>query len=250
MRKLTWKILKQRLTQKLLHKPLNIRQSWEETPAEFTDDMYAFQNWFDTASSLENCILRAKNDWQYRFKSFKFFKEINHDAALEIGFGGGRLLAQAAKDFAYVYGVDIHQSFAMTQQFLQQQHVNNFTLVHRDQLSQLKDHSIDFVYSFIVFQHFDSIAEVNYYLDHINRLLKADGIAHIYYGKNKKEAIRETSAQNFELRDCSLFISPKIMKDIIKQKFELLLQEECLPKNLIDNSGESGQAMVIFKRRS
>ena len=74
---------------------------------------------------------KAASDWRHRFEIFPHFDGINKSAALEIGFGGGRLLTQAAKRFENVYGVDIHKNFAMTKKFLTVQGLDNAQLVRK-----------------------------------------------------------------------------------------------------------------------
>lgn len=242
-------ILAQRLVQKVLRRPLDIRQSWAETPQKF-ENLVEFLNWFDTTDSIENCLQKAQSDWEFRFHRSPYFASTPKGAALEIGFGGGRLLAQASKDFEQVFGVDIHENFGMTRKFLDLQNVQNATLIHRNNLHTLPDSSIDFVYSFIVFQHFDSMEEVAFYLGHINRLLTPQGVAHIYFGKSKTEDVQVTGSDNFHLRDCSLFISPAMMRQKIATDFDVLDIQETLPRDAITGAGESVQAAAIFKRKS
>jgi SAM-dependent methyltransferase len=205
-------------------------------------------NWFDATKSLEDTVSKASSDWVYRFQDFPHFAFLQKRAALEIGFGGGRLLSQASKHFQTVYGVDIHQNFSMTNKFLLSLDVSNAALFHRDEIDIIHNDSVDFIYSFIVFQHFDKIEEVDFYLDHIHRLLSSEGVAHIYFGKNKNDGIETTSDAEFLLRDCSLFINPKNMFERVSKRFQILASEEVLPRDPVTKTGESVQAMVLFKK--
>lgn len=242
------KALKARLLQKIFGKPLKVKKSWEYTPLDFKG-MVDFLNWFDATNSISGCLDKAALDWKYRFSSHSFFNKLGKKNALEIGFGGGRLLTQSAKDFSHVYGVDIHRNFPMTIKFLTSQGINNFSLYHRDDVNQIQSNSIDFIYSFIVFQHFDSLEEVDYYLTHIDRLLNKNGVAHIYFGKNKNEGVSVTSDKDFILRDCSLFINPETMRSRIKERFKIIKFEDSLPRDPVTMSGESVQAMIVFSKK-
>jgi ubiquinone/menaquinone biosynthesis C-methylase UbiE len=246
MKSLFINFLKIKLWKKYFGKPIKVKKSWEDTPKNI-DNMVKFLNWFDATDSVNNTVAQASMDWKHRFTSYSYFEKINKKNALEIGFGGGRLLAQSAKCFKHVYGIDIHRNFLMTNKFLTSQGIKNFSLLHRDDMNELTDNSIDFIYSFIVFQHFDSLNEVEFYLQNIKRLLNRRGIAHIYFGKNKNDGVEVTSDKEFILRDCSLFINPKIMRSMIEKQFEIIDFKDNLTKNLNTNSGESVQAMIVFK---
>jgi SAM-dependent methyltransferase len=229
-------------------RPLNIQKSWEETPSSF-QDMTSFLNWFDRASSVAEAVERGRLDWSHRFATGTYFDGIRKGTALEIGFGAGRLLVHAARDFERVIGIDIHSNFAMSERFIASQGIRNATLLHRDALLTVPDHSVDFVYSFIVFQHFDNAAEVDFYLSHILRLLAPGGIAQIYYGKKTGSGMAVTSPAQFQLRDCSLFIAPETMRDLVKQRFDVLDYRDTLARDPASGSGESVQAMVLFRPR-
>jgi SAM-dependent methyltransferase len=248
MSSLKLRILLHRLRRKLLGHKIEIRRSWQETPAQF-QDMVQFLNWFDATSSIEACVEKAQSDWKLRFRTTSGFEDLEHRKALEIGFGGGRLLAQAAQDFEFVYGVDIHDAFAMTDKFLRSQGHSNFALLERDEITTIEDETIDFVYSFIVFQHFDSADEVEYYLDHICRVLKPYGVAHIYYGRCSGDGHRVTSDEEFDLRDCSLFFAPTEMHDRLEPRFEIVDFANSLPRDPVSGEGVSAQARVVLRKR-
>ncbi|MEK9569981.1 MAG: class I SAM-dependent methyltransferase [Paracoccaceae bacterium] len=247
MDKLSFRIFKTRIMQKLFGRSLDVRKSWEETPKDYSN-MVDFLNWFDATKSVPETISKASSDWLYRFQNFPHFSHLPKRTALEIGFGGGRLLSQAAKCFETVYGVDIHQNFAMSKKFLSSLGVSNVALFCREEINRIPDESVDFVYSFIVFQHFDKIEEVDFYLNHIHRLLTPEGMAHIYFGKNKNEGIKTTPDAEFLLRDCSLFIHPRNMLERVSNRFQVLSFQDVLPRDPVANTGESVQAMILFKK--
>lgn len=247
--KLKLKIFWSRLLQRLFGRKVDVRASWADTPKDY-QDMVEFLDWFDRTDSIASTVERGAVDWKLRFAQSAAYADLSKDTALEIGFGGGRLLMHAARDFKQAIGVDIHANFAMTERFLAQQGVANHRLLHRDDFAKVPDASVDFVYSFIVFQHFDGMAEVDYYLSHIERVLRPRGIAHIYYGKHQGDGVALTDASDFRLRDCSLFISPATMRGIVSERFELLEYSDKLARDALNNSGESVQAMVLFRRKA
>ena len=196
---------------KLFRKPLPVRESWAGEPARM-ETMVEFLNWFDVTTSVEATVAKARSDWRSRITAFDGYTELKKQRSLEIGFGGGRLVAQAAKDFAEAVGVDIHEAFARTREFLALQDVQNARLIHRDELSTLPHESCDFIYSFIVFQHFDTLEEVDFYLDQCARLLAPGGRCHIFFGRSD-DGVRVVDAREFTKRACSLFIEPPLFRE-------------------------------------
>lgn len=194
MNSFTIKAIKARFLQKFLGKPLEIKKSWEDTPADF-HKMVDFLNWFDRTDSIEDCLKKAESDWKHRFASHAYFGSLPKNT------------------------------------------------------ETVPNSSIDLIYSFIVFQHFDKMSEVDFYLSHIERVLSNHGVAHIYFGKNPKDGVKTVSENDFRLRDCSLFISPEIMREKISQTFDILSWEDKLPRDPVTNSGESVQAMIVFRRK-
>ena len=226
-----------------------IKDTWVSMPTKF-NNMVAYLDWFDSTNSIEESVETGRNDWNFRFSKNQFFNQVTKGTALEIGFGGGRLLLHACKVFEHVTGVDIHDNFGMTAKFLNSQGCHNFSLINKNELNKLEDGSVDYIYSFIVFQHFEGIKEVIFYLEQIERLLSDKGLAHIYFGKTEKEGFEEVASSSFILRDCSLYINPERMKGLVTQKFEILESLSKVAKKPEDSSTISGQSSILFKKRS
>lgn len=93
-----------------------IEQVWKEEPAKF-DDMISFLSWFDITNSVDETVQKANRDWKERITNFEGFKNIRKEVCLEIGFGGGRLIVPANKDFETVIGIDIHSAFEKADEF-------------------------------------------------------------------------------------------------------------------------------------
>ena len=229
-------------------KPVEIKRSWVETPSEF-NDLTTFLNWFDRTESVQETQKRAQSDWTHKITAFAQYAQLPKERCLEIGFGGGRLLIEAGKDFQEVIGIDIHTAFDKTREYINLHHRTNITLLHRDDMASLKDSSIDFIYSFIVFQHFDTYEEVDFYLHHIQRLLSPMGCAHIFFAKNKAPGIRTTDPREFKKRKCSLFIDPSLFRNRVSQQFSIIDFQDSMKKHIDQphsEKNESEQARVVF----
>lgn len=99
--------------------------------------------------------------------------------ALEIGCGIGRVTEFFAADFAHITGLDI--SDKMVQDASERlAHIPNITFTATDGMHYpIEDQSIDFVFSYIVFQHMPSVEVVKENFKEIRRVLKDSGIAKI-----------------------------------------------------------------------
>ena len=96
--------------------------------------------------------------------------------ALEIGCGMGRILAPLSERIEKAFGVDISaEMIARARQGLAGRG-NVEVFVTRGRLDHLDDASLDFVYSFIVFQHIPTKKAVTLYLREAARVLKGNGV--------------------------------------------------------------------------
>lgn len=228
-----------------------ILNCWINKPETF-QNMFDFQKWFDSASSLDEVISKAKIDWEKRITNFDLFENMKKDNCLEIGFGGGRLLYHSTKTFNYSFGIDIHTCFKKTEEFLKSQEIYNYKLIHRKDTEHIPEYFFDFVYSFIVFQHFHNFDEVNFYLSLIKNVLKPKGIAHIFFGKSNKDKHKLENPSTFKDRHCSLWLNPELFRKHVKEKgFEILNYKDILPKKPLKPIGPnniSGQASILFRK--
>ena len=176
-------------------------------------------------------------------------KKIN---SCEIGFGGGRLLANSAKIFKKAYGIDIHKNFNQTKSFLNRQNLNNYELLHFNDRNKLP--KIDFFYSFIVIQHFEKLTILEEYLKLIRSKLKHDGVAVLWYAKLVTKLwgyYHEIPFNKFRKRECSLYIHPEKMEKIVKNNgFNIIKHELFHYKDVINKKGHSDQARITFKIQS
>lgn len=106
--------------------------------------------------------------------------------ALEIGCGIGRVTEFFATDFAQITGLDI--SDKMVENARERlSHIPNINFIATDGMHYpIPDQSIDFVFSYIVFQHMPSVEVVKENFKEIRRVLKDTGLAKIQVrGGNK-----------------------------------------------------------------
>jgi len=157
----------------------------------------AFACWFYCGAGEKNIKPRVEDiDQAFRsgFKNFYFsvlrnpvpmlLRDPENGVALEIGYGGGRLVYAASFLFKQVIGVDIHQYGDFVSSLLESRHIENARLYQSDgRTLPVDDESVDFVYSFIVFIHLSSPGVLEKYLSETFRILKPGGIASLYYGR-------------------------------------------------------------------
>jgi SAM-dependent methyltransferase len=95
---------------------------------------------------------------------------------LEIGCGVGRLLEPMSHRVRQVWGVDVSTEMVRTARRALAERPNVGIASTSGRLSTFADASIDFVYSYAVFQHIPSARAVSRYLSEAARVLKAGGV--------------------------------------------------------------------------
>ena len=228
-------------------KPQDVEDTWRLAPTKATS-LRNFLTWFDAADTVEDALAKSKIDWEVYFKKISLPLLKNKKMVCEIGFGGGRLIRWATDDFKFAYGIDIHEGFSKTKDFLSSQNVENFQLLHFDERDNIKNKSIDFFYSFIVFQHFSSIEVVKTYLKFIKLKLAYQGRAHIFYGRYPGKNYFSVQSKHFGGSASTLFINPNYMKNLVEQHdFKVIENVEKFYKNHSKKKEISGQSYIIFE---
>ena len=143
-------------------------------------------NWFklfDLTGSEESWVSKGFLDFFTHLLPSDVMSLINRPlhklSCLEIGVGGGRLALPASHVFKNVYGVDIHDNLDKTGEWLKKRGCKNVVLTQ--DMSSIPDSSIDFVFSYLVFQHFYHESQVIEYLNEIKRVLSPTGVCSICY---------------------------------------------------------------------
>jgi len=211
----------------------SVRAHWKSKPKDFADDDLSFLQWFDNHKTKKSYWSSGFIDLNLRILTKNVIKALEDPSdkkCLEIGFGGGRLLNAATHMFDFVYGVDIHDCFKKTSTFLQNK---NYKLITPEAISEIDNESIDLVYSFITFQHFDSVDTFNFYLKEIARVLKPGKPCVIFYGLNRyneDDYLELTLEKMSDVRGSSLFLNPDFVGKKCAELGIKLLEHSIPPK--------------------
>ena len=154
------------------------------------EGMNSFQSWFNTSKDVNQVIVRGYWDLSihiFTSKVCEYIENPEEKVALEIGYGGGRLLNAACSYFKEIIGIDIHDEQETVEAFLKAQGKNNFRLIKTSgRTIDVDSERIDFIYSFIVLQHLPSFDVFVSYIRETYRCLKPGGVAQLYFGKYSK----------------------------------------------------------------
>jgi len=146
----------------------------------------AFLTWFDHAGDVDETFVRGAWDFSVHVARplAPYLRSPEQKTILEIGHGGGRILASAARHFRGAVGIDVHDRNDIVERELSRRGVANVRLMQTDGRGiPLPDASIDVVYSFIVFQHLEKIGIFDEYVREARRVLSPGGLALIYFGR-------------------------------------------------------------------
>jgi len=145
-----------------------------------------FFGWFDNGKDKESSFIRGHWDFMFHvaLPMAPYMANPEDKVALEIGHGGGRLLAAASRSFRQVIGTDIHNHNAQVDEALRERGVCNSLLFRTDGATlPVPSNAIDCVYSFIVLQHVEKLSVFKRYLEETYRILKPEGVAVLYFGR-------------------------------------------------------------------
>lgn len=203
----------------------SIEKYWTKSPELFEDDL-EFLKWFDDYPSFEAYWSSGYIDLNQRILNKKVLREIQQTydkKVLEIGYGGGRILNAASSMFKEVFGVDVHNCCERVSNLSPNKLSKNILLKPEEIDSKIDDGSLDLIYSFIVFQHFENIDKFHFYVEVIKKKLKKGGIFNIYYGVNR-------------YNDSDYFLMPK--EELQRRGSSLFIKPDYCQKYMMDNSLE------------
>lgn len=203
-------------------------EEWKSQIDKSSVESASFLSYFDASSSVEESITQGAWDFAHhilRPAVIPFIGVPFEGEVLELGFGGGRLIAAASRYFKQAHGVDIHNQFDKVRDLLAGMGIENVTLHSGDGSTlPLADNSIDFVYSFIVLQHLPTLAVLESYLSEIKRVLKPGKPAILYLGYLEF---------NWRLQD---YVDMKT-RDVDSSRQNTLLLRPALAKKLVRKHG-------------
>jgi SAM-dependent methyltransferase len=225
-----------------------VKEVFKTHPGKLESDL-EFCQFFDNSDTFDNIIRMGYIDFAHRIFTPDFYQLIGDPrkkVAMEIGFGAGRLINAASKYFENVIGIDIHESFDRTRSILKGLDCENYELLKSERIQDIPDNSIDFVYSFIVFQHFTGWREAIEYFECIKRVLKPEGAGIIYFGINNRthEDCWEAGGEDFEEKGYSLVVKPDFAINKMKEYVEVLQASQ--PQKRPWDSQLSSQFYVKF----
>jgi SAM-dependent methyltransferase len=154
------------------------RRDWDTRAKE---NARAYINWPDVPNEEEAFFASGKVDYE-RYVT-PFLKRMNFEprekSALEIGCGIGRIARWMSQDFASYTGVDVSPEMVQKASSYNVPRTR-FLAVSGGDLNGIPDQSIDFVFSFAVFQHVPSKDAIYNYFRETARVLRPGGIFRLH----------------------------------------------------------------------
>lgn len=165
----------------------------------------SFFTWFNDADDVEDSFRQGA--WEFSTHVAPHFADVlptgRPGTVVEIGYGGGRLLAAAAQHFEHAIGVDVHANGDVVRDELQRRGIGNCSLHETDGASlPLDAGSVDAVFTFIVMQHIGRIALFDAYLREAARVLRPGGAAVVYFGRWGRVSTRRSAAWRYAVDRC------------------------------------------------
>lgn len=158
--------------------------------------------WFDGGETIEGAYAKSEDIFERLFlpHAKKHLRKLDNKKALDIGYGAGLKVYQAAKHFEESHGIDVHGK-----------HDDVFNQLHKygddDVVADVYlrdaeandlpygDGEIDFIHSWTTFLHFNTYSYVVETLKEIHRVLKPGGVAVIYFTRYTRRSTEQTLSQ-------------------------------------------------------
>ena len=156
----------------------NIRRDWD---ARARENARAYINWPDVPNQEDAFFASGRVDYDRYVPPF--LKKMNFDprdkVALEIGCGIGRIARWMSQDFARYVGVDVSPEMIRKASSYHLERAD-FQAISGGDLAGIANASVDFVWSFAVFQHVpDKLAIFNYFRE-TARVLRPGGVFRLH----------------------------------------------------------------------
>lgn len=155
-----------------------IRRDWDTRARE---NPRKYVNWPDVPDEENAFFASGKADYD-RYVT-PFLKKMQFDpgdkSALEIGCGIGRIARWMSRDFAQYVGVDVSPEMVCRASSYQLPRAT-FQVVSGGDLAGIANESVDFVWSFAVFQHVPDRTAIFNYFKETSRVLRRGGIFRLH----------------------------------------------------------------------
>jgi SAM-dependent methyltransferase len=216
----------------------------------------AFQSWFNRAESIDEAFRRGFWDFSVHILVPEVTARISNPGALtalEIGYGGGRLLNAAASFFGRAVGVDVHDEHEAVAALLASCGRDNVELMRTDgRAIPLPDESVDFAYSFIVLQHLHSVDAFERYVSETHRVLRRGGVAQLYFGRlaTRNPLLRFREIADAPVNHVSLELAPRTAARICRRAGFSVIGRGTSYKNVPDGypADAGGQSYVTLAK--
>jgi len=216
-----------------------------------------FQSWFNQSSSVDESLRRGYWDFAVHVVKPEVAARLGNPGtltALEIGYGGGRLVNAAGSFFGRVIGIDVHGEKDEAAALLEREGKSNVELHQTDgRTIPVGDGVVDFVYSFIVLQHLPSLETFQAYLRETHRVLRRGGVAQLYYGllRSRNHMRRFREIPEAAVNHVSLQISPRFARRLCQRVGFDVVGHGISYKNVPDGYPlvVGGQAYVALVKR-
>jgi SAM-dependent methyltransferase len=154
----------------VVSKTVQMEQDWDKRARE--NALY----YIDTDHSTSERAFEKSGEWDLENHVLQGIELRSQAIALEIGCGIGRLLKPLAQHVAKVIGVDI--SGEMVREARARLAAFPNIQIHKTEtnLSVVESSSVDFCFSYVVFQHFPAKKPVFTYFEEASRVLRPGGI--------------------------------------------------------------------------
>lgn len=232
----------------------------------------AFFTYFDSAADTNSAFIRGVWDFALHvaLPIAPYIRSPELLTCLEIGHGGGRLVAAACTSFAEVIGIDVHNQNNLVKEELSSRGIKNFRLYKTDsQAIPLPNSSIDVAFSFIVLQHIEKVDTFEAYVDETFRVMKNDRIAILYFSRgakwsegnnNKTLYMLDNISENFrypkgyeefpaKINDANLILTRRYANRICKSSGFNFLQFGVSHKHVPNGFGIYGGQHAIVMRK-
>lgn len=154
-----------------------MRADWDRRAREDASYYVAFGRRGQTAEEFFATAKDVLHAIEIEFRRFPPSAGLAQLAALEIGCGPGRLLVPLSRRFGRIAGVDVSPEMVeLARRNLAGAPHARVEVTSGADLAAFADESIDFCYSYAVFQHIPSRAVVLSYLREARRVLKTGGL--------------------------------------------------------------------------
>jgi len=182
-------------------------------------DDSTFFNWFnESGGDINTNFLKGQCEFALfiLLPILRLLDEPKKKVALEIGYGGGRLLAAACQSFKEVVGVDVHGHASKVERELNRRGIENFRLLQNDgKALPVEDSSIDLVYSFIVLQHVEKIDIFDSYMLEAYRSLNQGGYAVLFFARLSRYSVNRKSKFLYQVDRLAERLSRKGYREIL-----------------------------------